>query len=63
MYPIKDRSEEDLTKPAKCRHLDCHVPSWMIAGVWSFMAAKWSLGLVIYGHKYMKLLTREYILL
>ena len=59
MYPIKDRSEDVLTKPATC----CHLPSWMIAGVWSFMAAKWSLGLVMYGHKYMKLLTREYILL
>ena len=25
--------------------------SYMIAGVWSFMTAKWSLGLVIYGHR------------
>jgi hypothetical protein len=35
----------------------------MLAGVWAFMAAKWSLGLVVFGHKYKRLLHREYTLL
>lgn len=37
--------------------------SYMIAGVWSFMTAKWSLGLVIYGHRYKRMLLEEYTLL
>jgi len=37
--------------------------SYMIAAVWGFMTFKWSFALVLVGHKYKRLLDREYTLL